>query len=85
MISLILNTDIYTILLLVIISVFNFQYYEEIFETPFLKATGQFYKIEAAKLLQECTISEYLEKVQQKLHEEALRVTTFVHPTYVIP
>ena len=51
------------------------------FEVPFLKATGQFYKIEAAKLLQECSISEYLEKVQQKLHEEARRVTMFVHPT----
>lgn len=60
------------------------QYYEDIFETPFLKATGEFYKREAAKLLQECTISQYLEKVQQKLNEEAVRVRKFVHCTYVL-
>ncbi|KAL0279377.1 UNVERIFIED_CONTAM: hypothetical protein PYX00_000956 [Menopon gallinae] len=57
------------------------KYYQEVFEIPFLIATGEFYKREAAKLLQECTISEYLEKVQQKLNEEAVRVRKFVHVT----
>ena len=30
-----------------------FQLYEEIFEAPFLKATGDYYREEAQKLLQE--------------------------------
>ena len=39
------------------------QLYEELFEVPFLKETGDFYRQEAAKLKDECTCSEYMEKV----------------------
>ena len=31
---------------------FLFQLYEELFEAPFLEATGEYYKEEASKLLQ---------------------------------
>ena len=37
--------------------------YEEIFEKPFLLATGEYYNAEASKLLQEGHISVYMEKV----------------------
>ena len=38
--------------------------YEEIFEKPFLAATGEYYASEASKLLQEGPISIYMEKVR---------------------
>ena len=37
--------------------------YEEMFEKPFLSATGEYYNAEASKLLQEGHISIYMEKV----------------------
>ena len=41
------------------------QLYEELFEVPFLKETGDFYRQEAAKLKDQCTCSEYMEKVSE--------------------
>lgn len=41
----------------------HFQLYEEMFETPFLKETGNFYRSEASRLKSDCTCSEYMEKV----------------------
>ena len=40
-----------------------FQLYEDLFEKPFLSETGDYYKKEAAKLLNDCNCSEYMEKV----------------------
>lgn len=40
------------------------QLYEDVFEGPFLKETGEYYRSEAAKLKDECTCSEYMEKVR---------------------
>nr|XP_018904304.1 PREDICTED: cullin-2 [Bemisia tabaci] len=57
----------------------NLDLYQKIFEEPFLEATGEFYKCEASKLLQEYTISQYMEKVIQRLHEESLRCKRFLH------
>ena len=37
--------------------------YEEIFEKPFLVATGEYYATEASSLLQDGPISVYMEKV----------------------
>ncbi|KAJ1522611.1 hypothetical protein ONE63_001789 [Megalurothrips usitatus] len=53
--------------------------YQQIFEAPFLQATGEFYKREASKLLQECDTSQYMEKVTQRLDEERQRSQRFVH------
>ena len=39
------------------------QLYEDVFESKFLDGTGQFYRAEAAKLKDECSCSEYMEKV----------------------
>jgi len=56
-----------------------FQLYQEIFEKPFLQASGEHYKREASRLLQECDVSQYMERVTQKLEEETLRSHKFVH------
>ena len=37
--------------------------YEEIFETPYRDETSSYYRQEAAKLKDDCTCSEYMEKV----------------------
>lgn len=39
------------------------QFYQEIFEGPFLSKTGEYYKQEASNLLQESNCSQYMEKV----------------------
>jgi hypothetical protein len=60
------------------------QLYQEIFETPFLQASGEYYKREASKLLQECDVSQYMERVIQRLEAETLRSNKFLHPRYLI-
>jgi hypothetical protein len=60
------------------------QLYQEIFEAPFLQASGEYYKREASKLLQECDVSQYMERVIQRLEEETLRSNKFLHPRYFI-
>lgn len=41
----------------------SLQWYEEVFETKFLKETGEYYRQEALSLLDDCTCSEYMDKV----------------------
>ncbi|GFO38017.1 cullin-2-like, partial [Plakobranchus ocellatus] len=55
--------------------------YQEIFEAQFLKETGEFYRHEAAQLKAECTCSEYLEKVIQRIDNENFRSRKFLHST----
>lgn len=57
----------------------NLELYEELFEKPFLEASGEHYKCEAARLLQECDVSQYMEKVTKKLEDETLRSHRFLH------
>ena len=59
----------------------NLDLYEEIFETPFLKATGDYYKEEAQKLLQEGSISVYMERVIQRIESENMRSRKFLYPS----
>ena len=58
-----------------------FQLYEDIFENPFLKATGEYYKEEASKLLQEGSISLYMERVIQRIESENVRSRKFLYPS----
>lgn len=53
--------------------------YEELFETAFLKQTGNYYREEAARLLTENPCSEYMEKVTMRLDEENMRSRKFLH------
>ena len=39
------------------------QLYEDVFEIEFLQETGQFYRRQASELVDQCTCSEYMEKV----------------------
>ncbi|KAJ9598457.1 hypothetical protein L9F63_010853, partial [Diploptera punctata] len=59
----------------------DLELYQEIFEAPFLQASGEYYKREASRLLQECDVSQYMERVIQRLDEETLRSNKFLHPS----
>ncbi|XP_005109508.1 cullin-2 [Aplysia californica] len=55
--------------------------YQEVFEIQFLKETGDYYRHEAARLKADCSCSEYLEKVIQRLDNENFRSRKFLHST----
>lgn len=57
----------------------NLNLYQEIFEAPMLAASGEYYKSEAAKLLQRCTVSEYMEEVLKRLEDENRRAHKYFH------
>jgi cullin 2 len=57
------------------------QLYQETFEEPFLKESGEHFKRNAAKLLEEKNVSLYMEKVKAKIEEELLRARRFLHPS----
>lgn len=57
------------------------QLYETVFEGDLLKETGSFYRKEASALLQECNVSQYMERVIARLAEEELRATKFLPPS----
>lgn len=59
----------------------NLDLYEDIFEKPFLAATGEYYKEEAQKLLQPNSISIYMEKVIQRIESENVRSRKFLYPS----
>lgn len=55
--------------------------YQDIFETRFLSDTGEYYRLEATKLLQETDCSQYMEKVLQRIDDENLRSRKYLHPS----
>ncbi|KAK3587967.1 hypothetical protein CHS0354_014484 [Potamilus streckersoni] len=57
------------------------QLYEDMFENKFLQETGDYYRQEAAKLKDECSCSEYMEKVIMKLDNENFRSRKFLNPS----
>lgn len=59
------------------------QLYEEVFETPFLHETGEYYRSESSGLKAECTCSEYMEKVLQRIDQERMRSTKFLNPSSI--
>lgn len=59
----------------------NLELYEEIFEKPFLTSTGEHYREEAAKLLQEGNISQYMEKVISRIEAEEVRARKYMYPS----
>jgi cullin 2 len=58
---------------------FPLKIYEEWFEDKFLAQTGEFYRQESLKLLDESSCSEYMEKVIQRLDDEYLRSRKFLN------
>lgn len=59
----------------------NLKMYQDLFEIPMLEASGEYYKAEAARLLQKCSVSQYMEEVIKKLDEESRRAQKFLHPS----
>lgn len=55
------------------------QLYQELFETPFLDASGEHFKRDAYRLLEERDVSLYMEKVIAKIDEELFRARRFLH------
>lgn len=53
--------------------------YRETFEKPFLKSTGQYYRVEAEKYRCHLNCSNYMKKVLQIIDLETLRCTKFIH------
>lgn len=53
--------------------------YQEIFEGPFLEASGEFYSREASELLQQSDVTRYMERVTWRLSQEELRAHKFLH------
>lgn len=61
----------------------NLKLYQELFEAPMLEASGEYYKSEAAMLLQRCTVSEYMKEVLTRLEDEKKRAHKFFHGSSV--
>ncbi|XP_037031220.1 cullin-2 [Bradysia coprophila] len=57
----------------------NLKMYQELFETPMLEASGEFYRVEAFKLLQTCSVSQYMEELIKKLEDENKRAQKYLH------
>ncbi len=62
----------------------NLKMYQELFETPMLEASGEFYNVEAFKLLQKCSVSQYMEEVIKKLEDESKRAQKYLHIRYTL-
>uniref|UniRef100_A0A9L0K312 Cullin-2 n=1 Tax=Equus asinus TaxID=9793 RepID=A0A9L0K312_EQUAS len=60
---------------------FPLKFYQEIFESPFLTETGEYYKQEASNLLQESNCSQYMEKVLGRLKDEEIRCRKYLNPS----
>ncbi|XP_015111572.1 cullin-2 [Diachasma alloeum] len=57
--------------------------YQEIFEGPFLEASGEFYNRETVELLQQSDVTRYMERVTWRLAQEELRAHKFLHPSSI--
>lgn len=57
--------------------------YIQVFEGPFLEASGEFYSREASELLQQSDVTRYMERVTWRFSQEELRVHKFLHSSSV--
>ena len=59
------------------------KFYQEVFESPFLRETGEYYRQEASKLVAELSCSEYMAQVVSRLQAERRRGQRFLHQTSI--
>jgi cullin 1 len=59
----------------------SLDYYKEQFEIPLLAATEAYYARESDSFVVENSVSDYLQKVEERLDEEEDRVERYLHPT----
>lgn len=57
----------------------NLKLYEDKFEGKMLEASGEYFKSQASKLLQSCSVSQYMQEVIRILDEENIRAHKFMH------
>lgn len=57
----------------------NLKLYENMFEVKMLEASGEYFKSQASKLLQSCSVSQYMQEVIRILDEENIRAHKFMH------
>lgn len=57
----------------------NLKLYEDKFEEKMLEASGEYFKTQASKLLQSCSVSQYMQEVIRILDEENIRAHKFMH------
>ena len=57
----------------------SLELYQKVFETPFLKSTGDHYKQEADILLQGSDVSSYMERVLMRIDAENVRSRKYLH------
>lgn len=57
----------------------NLKLYEDKFEAKMLEASGAYFKSQASKLLQSCSVSQYMQEVIRILDEENMRAHKFMH------
>ncbi|XP_045810038.1 cullin-3A-like [Trifolium pratense] len=64
--------------------------YVQVFETPFLQVSSEFYRAESQKLIECCNCVDYLKNVERLINEEMDRVNHYLDPrikskiTYVV-
>ena len=59
------------------------RYYQDCFECPFLVETGQYYRLEAARMVAELSCSEYIKQVVIQLKTAKRAGNRFLHQTSV--
>ena len=64
--------------MLMVLGVESRAVYEEDFERPFLEQSAEFYRLESQKFLAENSASVYINKVEQRINEEAERATHYL-------
>lgn len=57
--------------------------YETLFECKMLEASGTYFMTQASRLLQSCSVSEYMKEVIRILEEENIRAHKFIHVSSV--
>lgn len=57
----------------------NLQLYQNLFEGKMLEASGNYFTSQASKLLQACSVSQYMQEVIRILEEENVRAHKFFH------
>lgn len=57
--------------------------YEMLFECKMLEASGSYFMAQASRLLQSCSVSEYMREVIRILEEENIRAHKFIHVSSV--
>lgn len=57
--------------------------YESLFECKMLAASGTYFMTQAGRLLQSCSVSEYMREVIRILEEENIRAHKFIHVSSV--